>query len=296
MKILKFNNGLVEDIILLTVCDDIKKAEFLTESAKKYKWNLVVLIPFFSKWNNIIKIKSINQYFSDTNNDSKFVFFVDAYDVIIQNTPQYAIEVLENIYKLYNKKIIINDDSYYRTPHFLKNIYHFPRPNSEWGNYDLSENNFIYKHNTGLILAFKDELHNLYKNILEKCVLHNFNFNSDQKLFGKIYQLYPYIFNNLHKSRDNYLHHTGYFPNTVDLFDNKKKKIVLKNGIIPLAIHTNGKENNDYRLQQFNHINNKLNNTDCLNNCIFCKKKRFISELNITIKSVFNTLKKGNKI
>ena len=298
MKTIEYTNTENKDIILLTVCNDISKANILIDSAIKNKWNLKVLIPSEQKWHNTIKIKTVNQYLSESDNSSNFIFFVDAYDVVIQDIPENAIKVIKNVYKKYKKKIIIEDDSYYRTPNFLKNVYHFPRPNKEWGNYDLSEKNFIYKHNTGLILAFKKEFQELYENILKKTEFHNLKFKSDQKLFGKIYTLYPEIFNYVYKSRDGFLHHTGYFPNTIDLFDKNINKFILKNGNVPIAIHTNGKENNEYRLQQFNHINNKLNNSKCFKNCVFCKKtqKRFLFEIFITITSIIQHLIKGKLI
>ena len=223
-------------IKIYTCATDKNKVTHLINTATKNKWDIEVLYPSFDgNWKNIYKIYAFYEALQLCSAD--IVVLLDAYDTLVNCTPKECIDYVISVNGI--KKIIIGDESKYKTPSILKKFINLPiKNNSNTRNYNLGLQMGIsgFKHNSGIIIG------NTYKLIFFLSQLINENninpVNSDQRLIGNA------AFNNslitkdilLTENSDDSLWHVGINPTVYDLRV-ENGRIILPNNNIPLFIH-----------------------------------------------------------
>jgi len=233
---------------IYTCATDKNKVSHLINTATKNKWDIEVLEPKFDGiWKNIYKIYAFYEALQLCSAD--IVVLLDAYDTLVNCTPKECIDYVISVNGL--KKIIIGDDSKYKTPSILKKFINLPIKNNTVSsdyNLGLQMGNSTFKHNSGIIIG------NTYILIFFLSqLIHENNINpvrSDQRLIGNA------ACNNLSitkdilltENSDDSLWHVGINPTVYELRV-ENSRIILPNNNIPLFIH---RTRNDHYRDEWN--------------------------------------------
>ena len=223
-------------IKIFSIATDLLKSKYLYESAKSYGWEIKIINPLVKrKWKNYLKIKFLIDELEKSN--VEMVVLLDGYDVLVQCTPN---ECYKFIYKNGKDKMLIGDESYYKTPEILRyfsiNLPLEGMTNSS--SYDLGKafgtNNF--KHNSGIILGNRKVILNLYKYFLKKTKNYKDTY-SDQFIIGKTIEKYPFLKSKIKLIYDNHsLWHVGINPSLYDAYK-KNNNLFLPNNKKVLFVH-----------------------------------------------------------
>ncbi len=257
-------------IIALSIATDLKKAKYLQASARLWGWELVILdgksTNSHTQWKNTDRLPMYLDYLKENPFDA--VLLLDAYDTVIQQSPQTAIERLED----HNwNRIVIEDEAKYKTYSFLYKLgiglpqnFFLKLKHNPAINYDLGRvlGNKKLKHNNGAILGNYQNILQLLKALIKHAKSHP-QIRSDQHLLGS------WALANQDTARalisivtDCFFWHVGCSPN---LYDCKielkygKKSFVLEKGA-PIVIHrtslnrTNRKRRTRKHKKQFKYI------------------------------------------
>ena len=239
-------------IKIFSIATDLLKSKYLYESAKSYGWEIKIINPLIKrKWKNNLKFKLLIDELEKSN--VEMVVLLDGYDVLVQCTPN---ECYKFIYKNGKDKMLIGDESYYKTPEILRyfsellpiqsgnykgheNFINLPLDSTtNSSNYDLGKafgtNNF--KHNSGIILGNRKVILNLYKYFLKETKNYKDAY-SDQFIIGKTIKKYPFLKSKIKLIYDNHsLWHVGINPSLYDAYK-KNNNLFLPNNKKVLFVH-----------------------------------------------------------
>jgi hypothetical protein len=237
---------------IYTCATDKNKVKHLVNTATKNNWDIEVLTPIFDgNWKNIYKIFSFYEALKICT--SNIVILLDAYDTLVNCTPKECIDYIISINGL--QKIIIGDESKYKTPSILKNFINLPIKKSTGSNdynLGLQMGNPSFKHNTGIIIGNTKKILLLFSHLINE---YNKNpVNSDQRLIGNTACNNSSIIKDILLTEycDDSLWHVGINPTVYDLRV-ENSRIILPNNNIPLFIHRT--RNQHYR-DEWNYLLN----------------------------------------
>lgn len=240
-------------IAIYTVVSDISKATYLIKTARTYSWEInIIHVEKNTKWKNILKVERFYDKLKKSSYD--FVVLLDGYDIIVQSSPS---DVLEYIYKIGTQKIILGDESRFKTPEVLMSFFRYPQPKTTKKStidYRLGKalDNPLLKHNTGIILGNRTHIITYLKALIEQN-LKEPDISSDQYLLGSLAERNHTIIKHIELVDDGRLWHVGFNP-TVFEITKKENRLYLTDGTQVLFAHRTGHKRYFFDWQELKRI------------------------------------------